>query len=187
MFLGTCGDSTTEDTNFVKRSQWIDLDSTASVNHCVLTEGGSPNKMENGLSFDWKSRLPITQHHPPVSIYPQQLTQVALFWFTVSTFFAFPSEHWQDMIACFQICHALTNALNDPFYSLKEKKRKRYISFHCTSLKICFLLTTTKKVYEITYPPASWPRILGNRGFCPCRIEIDLGFNVLYINMNQLT
>jgi hypothetical protein len=137
----TCGDSTTENTNFVKRSQGIDLDNTAYVNHCVLTEARSPKKMVNGLSIDRKSRFSITQHHPPVSIYPQELTQVALFWFTVRTFFAFPSEHWEDMIAWLQILHALTNTLHDPCYSLKEKK-----NIYMISLKI---LTTRSKYMKL--------------------------------------
>ena len=48
----TSGNPTAENTNFVERSQGVDLGKAANMNHCVLTEGGSPYEMVNRFAID---------------------------------------------------------------------------------------------------------------------------------------
>lgn len=50
--LITCGDSTAENTDFVEWGLRVDLRGTTGMDHGVLTKGGSPNKVENGLPLN---------------------------------------------------------------------------------------------------------------------------------------
>ena len=114
LLLLTYWDSTGENTNFIQRSSWINFGNTTNMYHSVFTKGRNPNKMVNGLSINRKSRLAIIEHHASVSVYPQEVTHVALLLLAMSTLPTFPSEDKKHMVTRFKVCHTFTDTLNNP-------------------------------------------------------------------------
>ena len=112
--LLTCWDSTVKNTNFVQRSCWINFGNTTNMYHSVFTKGRSPKKMVNSLSINRKSWLAIIEHHTSVSVYPQEVTHVAFLWLAMPTLLALPSEDRKHMVTRIEVCHTLTNTLNNP-------------------------------------------------------------------------
>ena len=171
----TSWDSTVENTNFVQRSSRINFGNTTNMYHSVFTEGGRPNKMVNGLSINWKSWLAIIQHHTSVSVYPQEITHVTLLRLAVPTLLALPGEDRKHMITWFEVCHTLTNALNNPKYQNHQKHdyavrwmypivyEKNWV-IKCIVTSWCFSLFFS---WKCPYPPASWPNMRGNNGSVP--------------------
>jgi hypothetical protein len=48
------------------------------MDHSVLAKGGGPNEVEDWFSVDGETGLSITDHHTPIHIDPEEVTQVAL-------------------------------------------------------------------------------------------------------------
>lgn len=110
----TCWNATAKNANSVEGCQGVDLGDTAGVNYGVLAESGGTNKMINGFFIDGEPGFPIIYHHSPISVYPQEVTHVALLRQAMGTLFAFTSEYWEDMVSWCKISHTLPYTLDDP-------------------------------------------------------------------------
>lgn len=84
------------------------------MDHGVLTEGGSPDEVENRLPVDREPRFSVVQHDSAVGVYPKEITHIALLRFAVPTVLALPGKHGKNMVARLEIGYALPNTLHDP-------------------------------------------------------------------------
>jgi hypothetical protein len=79
----------------------------------VFTKCGGAKKVVNRLSIFGKSRLAIIKHNTPVSINPEEVTQVALLRLTMATLLALPSEDRENMVSWFELSYALAYTLHN--------------------------------------------------------------------------
>ena len=118
--MHTCGYSAAENADFVQRSSWVDLGNATSMDNGEFAKCGCAEKVVDGLSINEEACLAVVEHHPPVGIYPEEITHVALLRFTMATLSAFPGENGQDVVARLEISHTLTHTLHNSDYTHKK-------------------------------------------------------------------
>jgi hypothetical protein len=74
----TCAKATTENTDFVEGSLWINFCDAASMYDSIFTEGGGAKKMIDGLAIDGEAGLTISNHNLAIRVDTQEFTHVTL-------------------------------------------------------------------------------------------------------------
>jgi hypothetical protein len=113
LFLQTCAKSATNNTNFVKRRSRVDLYNATNMYNSVFAECRGTNKVINWLSILGKPGLAVIEHSTPVSIDPQEFTQIAFLRLTMYALLALSSEHREDMVSRFEFSYTLTYAFHN--------------------------------------------------------------------------
>jgi len=81
------------------------------------------------------------------------------------------------MITRLQISHPFTNTFHDSESKKRKEGLKHKIKFEIKKDAVVFQMEMV-----LAYPPASWPKIRGNRGVCPCKTYLTLSAYVqLYL------
>lgn len=121
-FHPTCGYPATKNTDFVKWCRWINLGNAANMSNSVLAKRGGSEKVIYWLPIFRKPCLAITDHDPPVSIYPKKVVHVAFWRFTMTALLALASEHGKNMISWLEIRDTFTHSLQYYIEEIKQMK-----------------------------------------------------------------
>lgn len=120
--IHTGRNSTAKESHFLKGGSRINLNDACRIQHRVLAEGWSVEKMEDRLPvFRRKPALPVLHHRALKWVHPILLAQIGLLGFAVAALFTFSIENWNHMIPFLQIAHPFSHAFHHSLISHPKK------------------------------------------------------------------